>query len=94
MGDEAPTDNAITDYDQMLFVAYLRLLDAAADRLATWEVCRIVLRIDPAHEPARARWTYNSYMARVLSGLAPAYQIQPIRCSGSFPSMRHQPLWF
>jgi hypothetical protein len=63
--DEAPTDDAITDYDQMLFVTYLRLLDAEADGSATWEeVCRIVLRIDPAREPARARRAYDTHMAR------------------------------
>jgi hypothetical protein len=63
--DEAPTDDAITEYDQMLFVTYLRLLDAAADRSATWEeVCRIVLRIDPAGEPDRARRAYDTHMAR------------------------------
>ena len=56
MRDTAPTDDAITDYDQMLFATYLRLLDAEADRPAIWEeVCRIVLRIDPAREPARRR---------------------------------------
>ena len=65
MRDEAPTDDTITDYDQMLFITYLRLLDAAADRSATWEeVCRIVLRIDPAREPDRARRAYDTHMAR------------------------------
>jgi hypothetical protein len=51
VGDEAPTDDAITDYDKMLFVVYLRLLDAEAAGPVPWEeVCRIVLRIDPARE--------------------------------------------
>jgi hypothetical protein len=50
--DAAPTDDAITAHDQMLFVTYL--LDAEGS--ATWEeVCRIVLRINPAREPDRAR---------------------------------------
>src|SRR5687768_16695281 len=63
--DAAPTDDAITDYAQMLFVTYLRLLDAAADGSATWEeVCRIVLRIDPARETDRARRAYDTHMAR------------------------------
>src|SRR3954454_9392824 len=44
----------------MLFVTYL--LDAEADRSATWEeVCRIVPRIDPAREPARARRAYDTH---------------------------------
>jgi hypothetical protein len=63
--DAAPTDDAITDYDQMLLVTYLRLLDAEADRSATWEeVCRIVLRIDPARDPARARRAYDTHRTR------------------------------
>jgi hypothetical protein len=65
VGDEAPTDDAITDYDKMLFVVYLRLLDAEAAGPVPWEeVCRVVLRIDPAREPARARRAYDTHMAR------------------------------
>ena len=63
--DAAPTDDAITDYDKMLFVTYLRLLDAEAAGPVPWEeVCRVVLRIDPAREPARARRAYDTHMAR------------------------------
>jgi hypothetical protein len=62
--DEAPTGEALTDYDRLHLVTYLRLLDAAADGADPDEVARIVLRIDPAEEPERARRAYDSHLAR------------------------------
>ena len=63
--DEAPTGAALTDYDRLHFITYLRLLDAEVDPTATWqEACRIVLRIDPEGEPERARRAYDSHLAR------------------------------
>lgn len=63
--DEAPDAPALTDYDRLHFITYLRLLDAEVDPAATWqEACRIVLRIDPEREPARARRAYDTHMAR------------------------------
>lgn len=63
--DEAPTGAALTDYDRLHLVTYLRLLDAAADGADPDEVARIVLRIDPDEEPERARRAYDSHLARV-----------------------------
>lgn len=63
--DEAPTGAALTDYDRQHAITYLRLLDSREDPTATWEeVSRIVLRIDPASEPNRARRAYDTHMAR------------------------------
>ncbi|GLR77821.1 DUF2285 domain-containing protein (plasmid) [Azospirillum oryzae] len=62
--DEAPTGEALTDYDRLHLVTYLRLLDAAADGADPDEVARIVLRIDPDEEPERARRAYDSHLAR------------------------------
>lgn len=63
--DEAPTSPALTDYDRLHFITYLRLLDSRGDPTATWEeACRLVLHIDPAHEPTRARRAYDTHMAR------------------------------
>jgi len=63
--DEAPASASLTDYDRQHFVTYLRLLDSQEDPTATWEeACRIVLRINPDAEPARARRAYDTHMAR------------------------------
>lgn len=62
--DVAPTDEALTDYDRLHLVTYLRLLDAAADGADPDEVARIVLRIDPDEEPERARRAHASHLAR------------------------------
>ncbi|MYZ49086.1 hypothetical protein [Propylenella binzhouense] len=63
--DEAPTVSALTDYDRLHVVTYMRLLDSLEDPTATWEeACRLVLRIDPAREPARARRAYDTHMRR------------------------------
>lgn len=65
VNDEAPTSAALTDYDRLHFVTYLRLLDSQEDPTARWEeACRIVLRIDPASEPARARRAYDTHLTR------------------------------
>lgn len=73
--DEAPTSPALTDYDRAHFITYLRLLDAQEDPTATWEeACRLVLRIDPAHEPVRARRAYDTHMARARWMTESGYQ--------------------
>lgn len=62
--DEPPQSGEITDYDRLHLVTYLRLLDAAADGADPGEVARIVLRIDPAQEPERARRAHEAHLAR------------------------------
>jgi hypothetical protein len=45
-------------------VTHLRMLDADADGADWREVARIVLHIDPDHEPDRARQAFESHLAR------------------------------
>src|SRR3546814_4213407 len=64
VADLAPTENTLTDYDLSHLVTYLRLLDAAAAGADPDEVARIVLHIDPAREPERARRAHRSHLDR------------------------------
>lgn len=64
VADLAPTDTALTTYDEQHLVTYWRLLDAEADGADWKEVARIVLHIDPDREPARARNAFDSHLAR------------------------------
>jgi hypothetical protein len=64
--DLAPTDAVLTVYDEEHMVTYLRMIDARADGADWREVTRIVLHIDPDHEPDRARRAYESHMARAV----------------------------
>jgi hypothetical protein len=45
-------------------VTYLRLLDAEEDGADWREVAKLVLRIDPTHEPVRARRAWETHLAR------------------------------
>ena len=60
----APTEPALTGYDQEHLVTYLRLLDADTEGADWREVARIVLHIDPDREPDRARHAFDSHLAR------------------------------
>ncbi len=62
--DLAPSAAILTGYDEQHLVTYLRLLDADADGADWREVARIVLHIDPAQEPDRARRSWESHLAR------------------------------
>jgi len=64
VADLAPTADILTGYDEQHLVTYLRLLDAEADGADWREVAKIVLRIDPELEPARARYAWDSHLAR------------------------------
>jgi hypothetical protein len=55
VADLAPTSSALTGYDEQHLVTYLRLLDAAEDGADWAKVAALVLNIDPAREPDRAR---------------------------------------
>jgi hypothetical protein len=60
----APTETALTSYDEQHLVTYLRLLDAEAENADWREVARIVLHIEPDQEPERARQAWESHLAR------------------------------
>ncbi len=64
VADTAPTVAVLTGYDEQHVVTYLRLLDAERDGADWREVARLVLRIDPAREPARARRAWETHLAR------------------------------
>ena len=64
IADIAPTEEALTAYDEQHAVTYARLLDADADNADWREVARIVLHIDPTIEPDRARLAFESHLTR------------------------------
>jgi hypothetical protein len=64
VADLAPAEATLTPYDEQHAVTYARLLDAEADNADWCEIARIVLQIDPAIEPDRARKAFESHLAR------------------------------
>jgi hypothetical protein len=64
VADLAPTEEALTAYDDEHISTYLRMLDAEAENADWREVARVVLHIDPEREPERARRAYDSHLAR------------------------------
>lgn len=64
IADEAPTGDTVTVYDEQHLVVYLRLLDASAEGLSAADMASIVLGIDPAREPERARNAVASHLQR------------------------------
>lgn len=64
VADTAPTDPALTPYDHEHLITYLRLLDADAEGVDWREVARIVLHLDSAREPDRARRAFDSHLSR------------------------------
>jgi hypothetical protein len=64
IADEPPASDRLTEYDQAHLVTYLRLLDADTEGADWMEISRLVLRIDPAKEPARARHAYETHLSR------------------------------
>lgn len=62
--DRAPQVSQLTAYDESHLADYLRLLDAV-DGGADWrEVAAVLLGIDVAAEPQRAKSIYDSHLAR------------------------------
>jgi hypothetical protein len=64
VADVAPTNSALTTYDEEHIITYLRLLDADAEGADWREVARLVLHIDPEREPTRARTAFDSHLTR------------------------------
>ena len=64
VADQAPDADVLTAYDREHVATYLRLLDADAQGADWTEVARIVLDIDPAREPERARRAWESHLSR------------------------------
>ena len=64
VADTAPSNSVLTVYDEEHIITYLRLLDADAVGADWRDVARIVLHIDPEHEPDRARRAFDSHLSR------------------------------
>jgi hypothetical protein len=64
VADTAPSNSVLTVYDEEHIITYLRLLDADAAGANWREVARIVLHLDPEHEPDRARRAFDSHLSR------------------------------
>jgi hypothetical protein len=64
VADTAPDDPFLTGYDMAHLVTYLRLLDADAEGADWQEVAAIVLELDVAKDPKRARRSWASHLAR------------------------------
>jgi hypothetical protein len=60
----APTAPVLTVYDEEHIITYLRMLDADAEGADWREVAKLVLHIDPQHEPARVRRAFDTHLAR------------------------------
>lgn len=66
VADTAPTDPHVTPYDEAHLTTYLRLLDAAKAGAAWEEVARVVLGLNPATDPERARRAHETHLTRAL----------------------------
>jgi hypothetical protein len=64
VADTAPSNSVLTAYDEEHIITYLRLLDADAVGADWRDVARIVLHLDPEHEPDRARRAFDSHLSR------------------------------
>lgn len=64
VADAAPSEPYLTDYDHAHLAIYLRLLDAAEEGAAWEEAARIVLGVDPGHDPQRAKRAHDTHLAR------------------------------
>jgi Uncharacterized conserved protein (DUF2285) len=64
VADTAPDESFLTGYDMAHLVTYLRLLDADAEGADWREVAAIVLELDVAKDPERAKRSWASHLAR------------------------------
>lgn len=62
--DRAPEVSQLTAYDESHLIDYLRLLDADAEGADWREVAMLILGVDAAAEPHRARAMHDSHLAR------------------------------
>ena len=60
----APDSQQLTSYDEGHLVAYLRLLDAAAEGKDWREAARLIFGVDVSAEPDRAKTMHESHLAR------------------------------
>lgn len=63
--DEVPWSDGITEYDNRHDEICIRLVDADEQAVGKDEMARMILDIDPAREPERARKAVESHLERV-----------------------------
>ena len=64
IADEVPWSEHVNEYDRAHFDIYLRLLDATNEGADEDEIIEIVLDLNPAQEPERARKMFDSHLKR------------------------------
>ncbi|GLS40655.1 hypothetical protein GCM10010869_62520 [Mesorhizobium tianshanense] len=64
IADQVHWSDSLTAYDKEHFTTYMRLLDASADGASEEEMAHLILGIDPAKEPERARKALRSHLDR------------------------------
>ena len=64
IAEAPPASEHLTNYDRQHLKIYLRLLDADADAADWREVAAIVLGLDPAADPDRARRVHAAHLER------------------------------
>ena len=62
--DRAPEVSQLTAYDESHLTDYLRLLDSDEESADWREVAKLILGVDAATDPHRARSMYASHLAR------------------------------
>ena len=62
--DEAPSVDALTDYDRAHLITYLRLLDAEADKAPWRDAAAIILGMHADDDEERGRRAYDTHLAR------------------------------
>ncbi len=67
VADVAPTNSALTTYDEEHIITYLRLLDADAEGADWREVARLVLHILDSHMTG-AKWMTEKGYRHLLRG--------------------------
>ena len=64
VADLVPSDDKMTPSDKAHFSRYLRLLDAVDAGANSDDMCRTILDRDPVADPASAKKTLESHLAR------------------------------
>ena len=62
--DQAPSEDALTAYDEAHFRLYMNLLNAQASDVPLAAICKEFLGIDAEKEPERARKRLESHLSR------------------------------
>src|SRR6185437_458621 len=62
--DQAPSEDALTAYDEAHFRLYMNLLNAEASKVPSAQICKEFLGVDASQEPERARMRLESHLRR------------------------------